>query len=135
MLSGQFGSAMGRLAYESTSNTFSTGFTYKPSKKVEMSFDGVWNDADAALETFDVVVPAEFLAANPNMSYDFTATYLNSDLDVSRLELGVHGRFDVAERFGIVAGYRYLHFADDTPYRYDTSGSLSLYSLGVGWSF
>ena len=135
MLSGQFGSAISQIEYESNSNTLSAGFAYKPTAKVKLGVDGVWNDADAAMESFDFIVPPEFLAANPNMSYDFTSTYLNSDLDVSRFELGVHGRYDVAERFGIVAGYRYLDFEDDAPYLYDTSGSVSLYSLGVGWIF
>ncbi len=135
MLSGQFGSAISQLEYESTSDTLSAGLTYKPSTRVELGVDGVWNDADAAIESFDFSVPAEFLAANPNMSYDFAVTYLNSDLDVSRFELGVHGRFDVAESLGIIAGYRYLDFEDDAPYLYDTSGSVSLYSLGVGWTF
>ena len=135
MLSGQFGSAAGQIEYESTSNTLSAGFVYKPSTKVEIGFDGVWNDADAAFESIELAVPAEFLAANPNMSYDFTETYRNSDLDVSRLELGVHGRFDIAARWHLIAGYRYLDFEDDAPYLYDTSGSVSLYSLGMGWSF
>ena len=126
---------MSQIEYETTSNTLSAGFGYKPSTKVEIAIDGVWNDADAAIETFDFAVPAEFLAANVNMSYDFTATYLNSDLDVSRFELGVHGRFEVVDRVGIVAGYRYVDFEDDAPYLYDTSGSVSLYSLGVGWVF
>ena len=98
---------------------------------MEIGIDGVWNDADAALEAFEFVAPF----VNPNMSYDFTQTHLNSDLDVSRFELGVHGRFDVAEKFGIVAGYRYLDFEDDAPYLYDTTGSASIYSLGVGWIF
>ena len=134
-MSGQLGSAASQIEYETTSNTLSVGFAYQPSDKVEIAIDGVWNDADAAMETFDFDVPAEFLAANVNMSYDFTATHLNSDLDVSRFELGVHGRFGVADSFGIVAGYRYVDFEDDAPYLYDTSGSVSLYSLGVGWVF
>lgn len=129
------GSAITQIEYESTSNTFTAGLNYHASKKVEIGIDGVWNDADAALEAFDFDVPQAFLAANPNMSYDFTLTHLNSDLDVSRLELGIHGRFEVAERIGIVAGYRYLDFEDDAPYLYDTSGSVSFYNLGVAWVF
>ena len=134
-MSGQLGSAASQIEYETNNNTLTAGFAYKPSDKVEIGVDGVWNDADAAIEAFDFTVPAEFLAANVNMSYDFTSTYLNSDLDVSRFELGVHGRFDVADKVGIIAGYRYLDLEDDAPYLYDTSGSVSLYSLGVGWIF
>ena len=97
---------------------------------MEISVDGVWNDADAALEAFDFgVTPFGF------MSYDFSLTHTNSDLDVSRLELGIHGRFAVGEQASIVAGYRWADFEDDAPYLYDTSGSVSIYSLGVAWSF
>ena len=53
----------------------------------------------------------------------------------SRLELGVHGRFEINDGLGIVAGYRYLDFEDDAPYLYDTSGSVDFYNLGVAWAF
>ena len=135
MLSGQVGSAIAQLEYETTSNTLSAGLTYRASQRFELAIDGVWNDADAALEDFDFDVPADFLARNPNMSFDFSRTALNSDHDVSRLELGVHGRFEVKEPIGIVAGYRYLDFDDEAPYLYDTSGKVSFYSLGLAWTF
>ncbi len=124
------GSAITQIEYESTSNTFTAGLTYHASEKVEIGIDGVWNDADAALEAFDFdVTPFGFMA------YDFSLTHTNSDLDVSRMELGVHGRFAVGGQASLVAGYRYLDFEDDAPFLYDTSGSVSFYNLGVAWTF
>ena len=124
------GSAITQIEYENTSNTFTAGLTYHASERVEIGIDGVWNDADAAMDAFDFPV-----TPFGQMSYDFSLTHLNSDLDVSRMELGIHGRFAVGEKVGLVAGYRYADFEDDAPYLYDTSGSVSFYNLGVAWNF
>ncbi len=111
------------------------GLTLKPNESIEIVFDTVWTRASSAIDPFDIDVPAEFLAANPNMSFDFSQTYLNSDLDVSRLELGVRLQYRLNPRFALTGSYRYLDYEDDTPYLYDTSGSIELVSLGLGWVF
>jgi hypothetical protein len=35
----------------------------------------------------------------------------------------------------LTAGYQYLDHQDNAPYLYDTTGSVDIYNLGVGWSF
>lgn len=45
------------------------------------------------------------------------------------------GKYRVNERAYVTGGYRYLDYEDDAPYLYDTSGSVSFYSLGIGWLF
>ena len=35
----------------------------------------------------------------------------------------------------LTAGYQYLDYQDNAPYLYDTTGSVDIYNLGVGWSF
>ena len=91
--------------------------------------------AEADLAPFDFEVPAEFLAANPNMSFDFTRSHLNSDIDVSRVELGLGGSYAVSDRLRLTGGYRYLDFEDDAPYLGDDTGSAGYYRLGIAWSF
>ena len=81
------------------------------------------------------MVPAEFLNANPNMSFDFSESYLNSDLDVSRVELGLRFSYEVNELLAFWGRYRWLDYEDDAPYLCDTSGEISLYSLGLAWTF
>lgn len=80
-------------------------------------------------------MPAEYLAANPNQSYDFTLTHTNSDLDVTRWEVDLSARYQLEERFFLTAGYRWADYQDDAPYLEDVSGSIDLYSVGVGWVF
>ena len=92
--------------------------------------------ADAALDPFDFDVTADYnLGGRPNQSYDFSQTYTFSDLDVSRTELGARFRYAATELLAVWGYYRYLDFEDDAPYLYDTSGSVSFYSLGLAWTF
>ena len=95
----------------------------------------MWSSADASLDPFELDAPADFLAANPNMSFDFSQSHLNSDLDVTRLELGVRLEVTLGERLALYGAYRYLEFDDDAPYLADTSGSVDLVSAGLGWVF
>ena len=112
------------------------GLKFKPATSLELGLDAAWTAADAALEPFEILVTDTYnLEARPNQSYDFSLTSTYSDLDVSRLELGFSFRYDVGERFALQGGYRYLDLEDDAPYLYDTSGSIDLYSLGIGWAF
>ena len=126
---------MADLNYDSSSSTFVGGVSFQPAEGWELGLDAVLSEADASLDQFDFIVPADYLARNVNQSYDFTQTHTYSDLDVSRLELGLRFRYQTGERFAFYGGYRYLDFEDDAPYLYDTSGTVDLYHLGVGWTF
>ena len=123
------------LDYENSSNTLLAGLTLTPSEGLEIALDTVWSDAEAGLLPFDFVVPAEFLAANPNMSYDFSRTHLASDLDVSRIELGARVQWSIHERLAVHGAYRWIDFDDDAPYRGDDTGKIEFVSLGLGWLF
>ena len=134
-MSGQVGSARTAVDYQGTSHNVLGGLTFEASEDLDVSFDFVWTAAEAALDSFDFDVPAEFLAANPNMAYDFTRTYLHSDLDVSRVELGVSASYSINDRLALTGGYRYLDYQDDAPYLGDDTGSADYYRLGIAWSF
>lgn len=126
---------MADLNYDSSSSTFVGGVTFEPTEDLELGLDAVLSDADASLDPFAFVVPADYLARNVNQSFDFSRTHTYSDLDTSRLELGLKFRYQAGARFAFYGGYRYLDFEDDAPYLYDTSGTVDLYHLGVGWTF
>lgn len=95
----------------------------------------MWTTSEAGLDPFALAVPADYLARNVNQSFDFTRTHLYSDLDVSRVEAGLHASYRFTPRVWLAAGYRYLDYEDDAPYLYDTTGSADLYRLALGWRF
>lgn len=71
----------------------------------------------------------------PNQDYDFSQTYTYSDLDTSRWEFDLGGRYWFKERYWVRAGYRYVDYTDDAPYLYDTSGSIDYWNIGLGMAF
>lgn len=111
------------------------GLRLEPVDRLSIGFDAAWNQADAGLDPFRMVVPPEFSTLNPVQSYDFSQTWMYSDLDTTRLELGADARFLVTPRFWISGGYRYLDYSDDEPVLVDSSGTVDFYRLGLGWQF
>ena len=132
-MSGQLGSTRSLLDYESEDNTFLGGVEWQPSERLEIGVDGVWSLGEASLDQFVFVVPDSYLAENPNQSYDFSQTHLNSDIDFDRVELGLRFTYDVSELLGLWGGYRFLDYEDDAPYLADTSGEIEYYSFGLAW--
>lgn len=124
---------MTMLDYESESNTLMGGLTLTPNDRLKIAFDAVWNEAEAALQSFDFDVPESYLAANPNQSFDYTLSYLASDLDVSRLEIGAEATWAVSERLALAGGYRLIDFDDDAPYLGDLTGQVEFVHLGLRW--
>lgn len=109
------------------------GIAWRPADRFELGFDAVLSEGDASLDPFDFDLPEGY--SNPNQSYDFTQTHLQSDLDFTRIELGVRLSYQASEMLSVYGGYRYLDYEDDAPYLYDTSGEVSFYSAGVAWTF
>ncbi len=87
------------------------------------------------MESFEFLAPAEFLARNPNMSYDFSETWAASDLDLSRFEGSLTARYVLSGRFLLAGEYRYVDLRDDAPYLEDATGSIGYWSISLGWSF
>ena len=79
-------------------------------------------------------VPSPF---DPNSAqyYNFSQTNTYSDLDTEFWEARLYGRYYVMRSLYLTAGYQYLDYQDNAPYLYDTTGSVDIYNLGVGWSF
>jgi hypothetical protein len=132
-LSGQDGSARTLLSYETESTTLLGGLHFKPAPRWQLGAEIAWNDSKAAIAPFDFVVPAEYL--NANQSYDFSLTYLASDVELTSLELRADARYSFAEDRWIGVEYRRAEVDDDAPYLTDLSGAVDWLSLSVGWRF
>lgn len=123
------------MNYGSGSTTLFGGLQLKPIERLELDLSIAWNQADAALSPFELTAPADYLARNPNQSFDFTDTWRNSDLDLSRIEGAIAVRYTLTGRLSLSGEYRYVEVQDDAPYLEDVSGSVDFWSLGLGWRF
>ena len=110
------------------------GLRFKPADQLEIGLGLTWTDSDAGLDPFSLPAP-DYTATHASAAFDFSQTNTYSDLNTSRLEADVNATYHINNTFRINAGYRYADFSDDAPYLYNTSGTLSLFSVGVGWSF
>lgn len=110
------------------------GLRLKPADNWELGLGLTWISSKAGLDPFSLPAP-DYVATHPAMSYDFSLSNTYSDLDTSRIEAELDATYHINRTFRINAGYRYADFSDDAPYLYDTSGSISLYLLALGWSF
>jgi len=107
----------------------------KPIERLELDLSIAWNQADAALAPFTLTAPADYLARNPNQSFDFSNSWSYSDLDLSRLEGAISLRYAITGRLSVQGEYRYVDVQDDAPYFEDLSGSVDFWSVGLGWRF
>ena len=87
------------------------------------------------MNSFRMLDGEAFAAARPHQSYDFSQTYLSSDLDTTYLEAGVKGRWRLRPDFFLSATYRYIDFDDNAPYLGDDSGSYDSFGLGIVRTF
>ena len=109
------------------------GVNLQPTEPFGIDLEVAWNSADAAFQQFDYFVDPGLM--NPNQSYDFNQTHLNSDLDLSRFEASAELQYRFKDSFWLGGTYRWIDFSDDAPYRGDVTGDISLYSLSLGWLF
>jgi hypothetical protein len=93
-----------------------------------------WTQARSSLQAFDLS-SAAFTARVPLLTYDFSLTPSYSDLDVTRVDALVDARYAFDERLFVRGMYRYVDYADDAPYLYDTSGRNHLFAASLGWMF
>lgn len=109
------------------------GINFTPAPRWKLNTEIAWNRSEASMSMWDFEVPRQFL--NANQSYDFTDTYLFSDLDLSTLELKAEIRYSFADDKWIGAHYLLSDVDDDAPYIVDYTGSLDRYGLFLGWRF
>jgi hypothetical protein len=133
-MGGQDGFSRDLLNYSSDSNTLMAGLKYGAEKKMQLGIDLSWMQAEAALAPFDL--PADdYVAITPPMTYDFSTSHLNSDIDNSRIDADLWAKFWFAEKWWLRLRYHYVDFQDDAPYLYDTSGKYQFAAAAVGLVF
>ncbi len=123
---------MASVDYETETTTLVGGVSLRPNDRFDLYINAAWNQSEASMLPWDIDVDA---FPSGSMIYDYTQVYTYSDLDTSRVELGVEASYRFNDRFWLRGEYRWLDFTDDAPYLYDTTGSASFYHLGLGWTF
>jgi hypothetical protein len=133
-MGGQAGFSRDMLDYSSDSSTLMAGFKYQAKNKTEFGIDFSYMQAEAALAPFDL--PAdEYVAITPPMSYDFSTSHLNSDIDNTRLDADLWAKFSLGTKWWLRLRYHLVDFQDDAPYLYDTSGKYQYATAAVGLIF
>jgi hypothetical protein len=134
MLSGQDGYSRDLLSYGSTSNVIMAGVNLHPSKRLDLGANLVLTSSKAELDPFSLAVP-DFVARVPTMIYDFSQTPGYSKLDTSRVDGELNAAYHVSDAFRVFGSWRYVDFTDDSPYLYDTTGSVQILTMAMGWTF
>ena len=133
-MGGQDGFSRDLLDYNSDSNTLMAGLKYGTDEKMQLGIDLSWMQAEAALAPFDL--PADdYVAITPPMSYDFSITHLNSDIDNTRIDADAWAKFWIKSSLWLRFRYHFVDFQDDAPYLDDTSGKYQYATAAVGWVF
>jgi hypothetical protein len=133
-MGGQAGFSRDMLDYSSDSTTLMAGLKYQVKNKTEFGIDFSYMQAEAALAPFDL--PADdYVAITPPMSYDFSTSHLNSDLDNTRLDADLWAKFSLSAKWWLRLRYHLVDFQDDAPYLYDTSGKYQYATAAVGLIF
>jgi hypothetical protein len=133
-MSGQDGSARDVLGYESSNHVVTAGLNVHPSDKLDLGFQLAWVSSQASLDPFSLAAP-EFTARVPRMIEDFSQTPSYSDLDVQQIDGSLNAKYLVSDSIWVRGAYRYIDYADDAPYLYDTSGRNHLFTAALGWIF
>ena len=108
---------------------------FKVSDTIKFGLDLSYVNATAGMDQFRFTRAEGWAAPKPNQDFDMSQVHTHSDLDTTRFESDLWGKFTVFRSAFIYADWRYVDFADDAPYLYDTSGEISWYTLSLGWSF
>jgi len=121
--------------YRTEINTLLGGVVLKPSEAFWLRLDLAWNESEASFGPFNMQRGEEFAANKPNQSFDFTRTFLNSDISTERIESSLQARYHFRADRWLSGGWRYIDFDDRAPYLFDGTGSVDYYSLSFGLSF
>ena len=133
-MGGQDGFSRNVLDYSSEMNSLMAGLQYQVKDKMELGIDFGLTQSEAALAPFELPAP-DYVETHPTMSFDFSQTHTNSDLDSTRIDADLWAKFWFKENIWLRLRYHYVDFQDDAPYLYDTSGKYQFASAAVGWVF
>ena len=111
------------------------GLKFKVTEAIKLGFDLAYVDSTASMDSFRFLKAEEWAASKPVQNFDMHLVDTYSDLDTSRFESDLWAKFGFGKALFLYADWRYVDYADNAPYLYDTSGEISWYTLSLGWSF
>jgi hypothetical protein len=111
------------------------GLKFKVTEAFKIGFDLAYVNATAGMSQFRFTKAEEWAAPKPMQNYDMSKVHTYSDLDTTRFESDLWAKFGFGKSLFLYGDWRYVDYADDAPYLYDTSGKISWYTLSLGWSF
>jgi len=133
-MGGQDGYTSDGLTYNEESNTLMAGITLHPNEDFSLSMNITYTGSEAAIDSFELLAE-DYVEAHPVMAYDFSESNTYSDLDMTRIDFDIDGRYLLTDDVWMSLRYRYAKFEDDAPYLYDTTGSFSMITAALGWIF
>ena len=104
-MGGQDGFSRDLLDYNTESNTLMAGLKYGQEKKLQLGIDLSWMQAEAALAPFDLSAD-DYVAITPPMSYDFSTSHLNSDIDNTRIDADLWGKIWFSSKWWLRLRYK-----------------------------
>ena len=131
---GQAGSSRDQFDYNTDNDVIFAGINSNATEKLQVGFDIVYTNSDASLDEVGLN-GGTWVATHPAQLYDLSDMDTYSDLDQSRLEMTLNGRYAFAKQYWMSGYYRYADYQDDAPYLYDTTGGVDEIGLSVGRSF
>ena len=111
------------------------GLKFQITESLKIGFDLAYVNATAGMSQFRFTKAEDWAAPKPMQNYDMSKVHTYSDLDNTRFESDVWAKFGFGKDFFLYGDWRYVDYADDAPYLYDTAGTISWYTLSLGWSF
>ena len=134
-MSGQAGSDSSSIKYTTTTNTGLGGLKFKVTDAIKFGLDLAYVNGTAGMDQFRFTRAEEWAAPKPNQDFDMSQVHTYSDIDQTRFQSDLWGKFGIGKSLFIYADWKYIDFADDDPYISNVTGEISWYSLSLGWSF
>ena len=133
-MGGQDGYSDDQVSYDEESNSLLAGVKIHASKRWGLGFNVGYTVSESGMNQFDL--PADdYVAITPPTSYDFSKSHTYSQIDVNRLNFDAMFKLKFTDDLWMRLWYNIVDFTDDSPYLYDTTGTVQIATITAGWSF
>lgn len=104
-------------------------------ERVKIGVDATYIVTDEGMSQLLLGVPPDVLARLKFSSYDLDQLHTYSDLESRQWDVSLRGEARLTPKLSGVASYSFLDHDDSSPYLEDLTGTLSLVSVGLRYSF
>jgi hypothetical protein len=133
-MGGQDGFSRDLLNYNDESNTLVAGVRIHPDDRWKIGLSLGWTASEAEIDPFDLSAD-DYVATHPTMSFEFSQSHTYSDLEYTRLDADLDINYSISDDFWLGLEYKYIDWADDAPYLFDSTGTVQWAILSAGWIF